>query len=360
VTDPSNSHPQDPPWPTVTVIAPCRNEAGFILQTIQSIQENDYPSDLLEILVLDGMSTDGTRQIVQQISERDPRVRLVDNPHKIVPTAMNIGIREATGNYIVRIDCHARFADDYIRKCIEVSLRTEAANVGGYWRTLPGAVTPVARAIVLATTSPFGVGNSAFRLAENIEREADTVPFGTYRKSLIEKIGPYDERLVRNQDIELNSRLRKMGLKIIISPEIKLDYFNRATFRGIWQQSFNNGLWNPYTVWLTGGSLHLRHFIPMAFVGGIMALSMGALFLGGFLGIFLLGYIALYSICALIAARKQEPARHRTKIPLVMTAFLILHLSYGLGSLWGFVTTPFRFPRRNVPQVGKPLADRRQ
>ena len=359
MTDSRNNNSPNPPWPVVSVIAPCRNEAGFIRQAIQSILENDYPSDLLEILVLDGMSTDGTRQIVQEISEHDSRVRLVDNPHRIVPTAMNIGIREAIGQYIVRIDCHAQFAADYIRKCIEVSLRTGAANVGGYGRTLPGASTPVARAIGLATTSPFGVGNSAFRLGKRVERVADTVPFGTFRKSMFEKIGPYDERLVRNQDIELNSRIRKSGREIIISPDIKLSYFNRATFRGIWQQSFNNGLWNPYTVWLTGGSLHLRHFIPLAFVCGIVALSVGALFRGGVFGIVFLGYLALYSICAFVAARKQEPKKNLSNTPLVMIAFISLHLSYGLGSLWGLLTTPFRFPRRYLSAVGKPLADRK-
>ncbi len=357
--DSLNNTPPPPPWPTVSVIAPCRNEVGFIRLAIKSILDNDYPADRIEILVMDGMSTDGTRQIVKEISEQNPCVKLVDNPHRIVPAAMNIGVREATGEFIVRIDCHSRFPADYIGKCIEVSLRTGAANVGGYCQTLAGADTAVARGIMLATSSPFGVGNSTFRVSGGVQKEVDTVPFGTFRKSLFAEVGPYDERLVRNQDIELNSRIRESGGKIVISPEIQLSYVNRATLRGIWQQSFNNGLWNPYTVWLTGGSLHLRHFIPLAFVCGIVALSVGALFRGGVFGIVFLGYLALYSICAFVAARKQEPKKNLSNTPLVMIAFISLHLSYGLGSLWGLLTTPFRFPRRYLSAVGKPLADRK-
>jgi len=345
--------------PTVSVLAPCRNEVDFIRDAIQSILDNDHPSELVEILVLDGMSTDGTREIVREISVDNPNVRLVDNPHKIVPTAMNIGIKEAKGEYIIRIDSHAEFANDYISKCIEVSRRTQAANVGGYWQTLPGADSRTARAIMLATTSRFGVGNSTFRTSCDVEKEADTVPFGTFRKSLFEEVGPFDERLVRNQDIEMNSRIRKSGGKIIISPEIRLSYFNRATFPGIWQQSFNNGLWNPYTIWLTGSSLQARHFIPLAFVLGIMALSVGVLFHKMFL-VGLIGYLLLYSSCALTAAFRQRPEKNNTTIPLVLSSFFVLHFAYGLGSLWGVVTIPIRFPHRASLKVGQAIPDRRK
>jgi glycosyltransferase involved in cell wall biosynthesis len=352
----ADSQPEN--WPEVSVIAPCRNEAGFVRQAIHSILENDYPVDRLEILVVDGMSTDGTRQIVQEIARQHPRIRLVDNPQEIVPTAMNIGIGEAGGEFIVRMDCHSRFATDYIRKCVEVSRETHAANVGGYLETLPGADTQMARAIMLASTSPFGVGNSAFRITGEKAKEADTVPFGAFRKALFAEVGLYDERLVRNQDIELNARLRKLGHKIIISPEIKLSYFNRATLRGIWQQSFNNGLWNPYTLWLTGRSLQLRHFIPLFFVVGVLAFSLGSFFHGVF-RIGLVGLVALYVSVAFVAACRQRPRVHRTKIYKVMATFFVLHVAYGLGSLWGCLTFPFKFPRRNRSQVGRAQADRR-
>ena len=341
--------------PTVTIIAPCRNEAGFIERTITTILGNDYPADLIELLIVDGMSTDGTRDIVQKIAEKDQRIKLLDNPNRIVPTAMNIGIRTAKGEYIIRIDCHSAFSSNYISKCIEVSKRTGAANVGGYWETMPGADTKTAKAIAAATSSKFGVGNAAFRIGGH-ECEADTVPFGTYRKAIFETVGYYDERLVRNQDIELNSRIRDAGGKIIISPEIKLKYYNRATYRGIWQQSFNNGLWNPYTIWLVGSGLHLRHFVPMVFVFSVILLGLLSIFYWPF--IILLGLdIFTYSFAAIYFAINTGKKRNVSMIR-VFAAYFILHIAYGIGSLWGVLTIPLKFPNRKAKKVGKAIADR--
>jgi len=342
--------------PFVTVLAPCRNEVGFIEKSIKTILENDYPDDLIELLVIDGMSTDGTREIVEKMIEQDNRIRLLNNPRKIVPSAMNIGVKAAKGEYIIRMDCHSIFAPDYISKCIQVSRRTAAENVGGYGVTLPGAETNVAKAIAAATSCGFGVGNATFRLT-GPEQEVDTVPFGTYRKTLFDKIGLYDERLVRNQDIELNSRIIKAGGRIIISPEIKLKYYNRATYRGLWQQSFNNGLWNPYTIWLVGGGLYLRHFIPMFFVLGFMTFSIGALLWWPCRWI-LLGYVLFYlSVAAAFSIRTAK--RTKTSVVLVLWSFICLHVAYGLGSLWAVITIPFKFPNRHKKTAGKPLADRK-
>ncbi len=342
--------------PFVSVVAPCRNESGFVGKAIETILQNDYPEDLMEVLVIDGMSSDGTRDIVKAMMQQDSRIRLIDNPKKIVPSAMNIAIRESRGDYIIRIDCHSSFAPDYISKCIEVSRRTKAENVGGYWITLPGANTDVARAIAAATSCGFGVGNAMFRLAGQ-EREVDTVPFGTYRRSIFEQVGYYDERLVRNQDIELNSRIRKAGGKIVISPEIKLNYYNRATYSGLWQQSFNNGLWNPYTIWLVGSGLYLRHFVPMFFVLGLVTFIIGAFFWWFFKWI-LLGYILFYLSTATVFSIRSA-RRTKTSAILVLWSFVVLHVAYGLGSLWAVITIPFKFPNRHKRTIGKPLTDRK-
>ena len=342
--------------PMVSVIAPCRNEAGFIEKSIKTILESDYPAELIELLVVDGMSTDGTREIVSKMTEQDNRIKLLDNPQKIVPSAMNIGIRAARGEYIIRIDCHSTFASDYISKCIEVSQRTGADNVGGYMTTLPGADTAIAIAIAEASSNKFGVGNSMFRLG-GPEQKVDTVPFGTYRKKLFDKIGLYDERLARNQDIELNSRIRKAGGRIIISPEIKLNYYNRGTYRGLWQQSFNNGLWNPYTIWLVGSGLYFRHFVPMFFVLGLITFAIGA-FCWWFFKWILIGYILLYlSVAAVFSI--QSVQRTKTSVILVLWSFVVLHVAYGLGSIWAVITIPFNFPTRHKRTIGKPLADRK-
>jgi len=328
--------------PMVSVIAPCRNEAAFIEKAVATILENDYPSQLLELLVVDGMSTDGTREIVQEMAKRDGRVKLLDNPRKIVPSAMNIGIQASCGKYIIRIDCHSTFSADYISKCIEVSQRTGADNVGGYIETLPGAETAVAEAIANATSSRFGVGNSMFRLS-GPEQQVDTVPFGTYRRGVFDKVGLYNERLVRNQDIELNSRIRKAGGHVVISPEIKLGYYNRATYCGLWQQSFSNGLWNPYTIWLVGGGLSVRHFVPLFFVLGLMGLAIAAFFWPPVTWM-LLGYILFYlSVASFFAVRESRLKNQRSRIAsalLILWSFVVLHTAYGLGSLWSIITIP--------------------
>lgn len=343
--------------PMVTVIAPCRNEVDFIENTLNSILQSDYPADLIEFLIVDGISNDGTREIVEEMARRDSRIKLLDNPARIVPTAMNVGVKAAKGEYIVRIDCHSQFPPDYITKCIEVSCRTGADNVGGYWTTLPGADTPVAKAIASATSSVFGVGNAMFRLV-GPERQVDTVPFGTYKKELLEKIGLYDERLVRNQDIELNSRIIKSGGRIVISPEIKLNYYNRSTYTGIWQQSFNNGLWNPYTIWLAGGGLSVRHFIPMVFVFSLISLTVASWFFRPTV-ILLTADILLYSsVAAFFAART---AKNSDVSGLrVFWAYIVLHIAYGLGTLWSIITIPFKFPNRHKKAAGKPLTDRKK
>jgi GT2 family glycosyltransferase len=167
------------------------------------------------------------------------------------------------------------------------------------------------------------------------------VPFGTFRRELFDKIGLYDQRLVRNQDIELNARIRKAGGRIIISPDIKLGYYNRVTFRGLWQQSFNNALWNPYTLWLAGRGPSARHFIPMIFILGFMTLAAGAIFLS-FIGWILLSYILLYLSVAFYFSI-QSTRRTNISALLVLWSFVTLHIAYGFGTLWSIVTIPFKF-----------------
>ena len=339
---------------TVSLILPCYNEVDFIEKTVRSILENDYPAELVEILVVDGKSDDGTRGIVERLAAENPRVKLIENPRRITPVAINLGISRSQGDFIMVVSCHAEYAPSYIGKCLEVINRTKADHVGGYMTTLPEKDTQTGRAIAAATTSPFGVGNSIFRLGGS-EREVDTVPFGMYRREVFEKIGLYDERLVRNQDIELNTRLRKAGGRIIISHEIQLTYYNRSTFKGLWQQSFNNGLWNPYTVWLTGGGLSLRHFIPMLFVSGLLALCSGA-FLWSPVKWVLLIYILVYLYSAVFFSIKQG-SRTKTSVFLLLCSYVVLHTAYGLGSLWGVVTIPFKFPHRGKNISSKEPAD---
>ncbi|RPI60931.1 MAG: glycosyltransferase family 2 protein, partial [Planctomycetaceae bacterium] len=271
-----------------------RNERQYVAKCLESVLAQVTNRPDCEILCIDGRSTDGTADIVRQFAQSDTRIELIDNPEQIVPTGMNRGIAQAKGDVIIRLDCHSSYAPDYIEKCLEVLHRTEADNVGGYMQTVPGKDTPVGRAIAVATSSKFGAGGSTFRTA-GPERQADTVPFGCFRRDVFDCFGMYNVRLVRNQDIELNSRIRKGGGKIVISPEIKLTYYNRHTYSGLRQQAFYNGLWNPYTLYIVGGGLRLRHFVPMGFVTTIIALAVAGVW-------FWPAWIALAAVGALYAA----------------------------------------------------------
>jgi len=340
----------------VSVIIPMRNEKAFVRGCLESFVRQLKDRKDIEILCIDGMSTDGTAEIVAEYASADKRIHLVNNPAQITPVAMNLGIKHAIGKFIMVVNCHTEYASDYIDKCLSVINRTGADLVGGYVTTIPINNTPTGRAIVAATSCSFGIGNSKFRLS-GVEQQVDTVPSGMYRKEVHDKIGFYDERLVRNQDIELNHRLRRAGGRIIISPEIKFSYHNRSTYRGLWQQSFNNGLWNPYTVWLTGGGLSLRHFVPMFFVLGLVIITAGS-FLWWPVKWILAGYILLY-LTAAFSFSIRSARQNKTSVFLVLWSFVVLHIAYGFGSLWSIVTIPFKFANRNKKIINKPLADRK-
>jgi len=217
--------------PAVTVIVPCRNEERFIGPCLKSILNCDYPKESLEILVVDGMSTDGTPGIVQEYARQSRDVRLVANPRQTAPAAMNIGLAHAHGAVIVRMDAHAQYPRDYIRQCVETLIHTTASNVGGICQTLPSAPTAKARAIAYALSSPVGVGNSYFRIGTSGPRWVDTVPFGCFRKELFDQIGQFDELLRRNQDDEFNLRISRSGGKLLLLPDVVTKYYALDVFR---------------------------------------------------------------------------------------------------------------------------------
>ena len=323
--------------PTVSVVIPCRDEVLSIEGCIDSLIADSYPKDRLEILVVDGMSMDGTREIVEAYARGHAFIRLLDNPEKITPVALNIGITNAKGELIVLLGAHAACTNEYISKCVKAIGEYAADSVGGILRTLPANDTTMAQAIAIGLSHPFGVGNAYFRIGSSEARRVDTVPFGCYRKEVFDRIGLFDERLVRNQDIEFNTRLRKAGGKIYMTPTIRSYYYARSSLGGLWRQSFQNGRWNIYTTALTGMSLALRHFVPLGFVAGLFGSGLLAISLPTFRWVF--GTTsAVYLVAAIIASLRSPRSKHagsRAFLPLV---FLVLHLSYGLGSLWGMLT----------------------
>jgi glycosyltransferase involved in cell wall biosynthesis len=320
----------------VSVIVPCRNERRFIEKCLDSIIVQDYPKDKSEILVVDGISKDGTREIVKNYSNKYHFIKLLDNPEKFAPSAMNIGINEAKGDIIIRMDAHNRYEKEYISKCVEYLQEYKADNVGGIWVTLPSKDTLVAHSIALALSHPFGIGNSYFRRGVREVKEVDTVPFGCYKKEVFKKIGLFNENLIRNQDIEFNLRLKRTGGKVLLCPDIISYYYARPDLKSLFKQNFLNGFWIIYSLRYANMPFSYRHLVPFAFVLFLSIGSLITLFYKNFL-YFLVGVLSIYGILDIISSLTLSLKRELRCFPYLLVTFPTLHFSYGLGSLWGFI-----------------------
>ena len=346
----------DPTLPLVSVVMPVRNEAAFIEQSLSSVLAQDYPMSQVEILVVDGMSSDGTQQIVEKFVAQSLVLRLLKNADGIVPCALNIGIREARGQWLIRLDAHSIYPPDYIRFCIETAQRTGADNVGGVFITLPRDDSSMARLVQALTTSRFGVGNADYRLDAG-EGPADTVPYGCFRREVFTQVGQFDERLVRNQDYEFNRRLTRACKRIWLNPAIQVKYYNQATLSGLFGQAFGTGKWNPWTWFVAPYAFAPRHGVPGLFVLGLLVV-LGSSFIVHRSWIGLAAIMVPYVVLALVASFQQGRRYGFGLAPLLPFLFLLYHLSYGLGTLWGALrllvgATPVQKIREPWPGAGR-------
>lgn len=317
-------------FPLVTVILPIRNEARYITRCIDAVVSQDYPHTRVEILVVDGMSEDGTRDIVAKFANLDPRVCLIDNPQRIVPTALNRGIRASHGDIIIRVDGHAVIAPDYVRRCIETLEHIEADCVGGSIHTI--GETWMARGIAIAQSSPFGVGSAAFRYA-NTPQYVDTLAFGAYRREVFDRIGLFDEELVRNQDDEFNYRLIRAGGKIWLDPQIRSTYYSRSILRALWKQYFEYGFWKVRVIQKHGRPASWRHMVPAAFVLALLASAILGVILKS--PVFFVALVLFYSLASLAASVWIAAHKGWQYAPILPLAFATMHLAYGMGFLVG-------------------------
>lgn len=335
--------------PVVTLVVPMFNERRRIRGCLESILAQDYPLDRVEVFLLDGRSTDGTPEIAREVIAANPQVsiRLIDNEKRIPAAAMNIGIRQGRGAYLMRLDAHCEAAPDFIRKTLEVLDRTGAACVGPAVTNVGTART--SRAIALAMSSPFGVGDAHYHYLKE-ERAVDGVAYGAYRRSTFDEIGLYDEDLVYAEDNELNDRLTRAGRTVLLSPEIRVRYFTRETMGAFFKQYFRYGRGRTRYVLRAPGSVRLRHLAPFALVG-----VLGASFLVGFLDarawIVLLGVLALWLLGAGIATARIGRAKGGDALPLVPLAFACGHFGYGTGQ-WAGVFALWRGRRAPKPPPG--------
>lgn len=317
--------------PLVSVVIPCRNERAYIGECLDSILRTDYPADRIEVLVADGMSEDGTREIIADRARRDSRVRMLDNPQRTTPHALNAGISAARGSIIMRMDAHSRYPGTYVRQLVESLEQSGADNVGGVCRTLPANESVTARAVAIALAHPFGVGNAQFRVGVQEPTWVDTVPFGCYRRSVFERIGLFDEELTRNQDDELNHRLVKHGGRILLVPNVVVDYFARASIRSLARMYFQYGLFKPLVIRKLGQVLTVRQLVPPLATLALMA----SLVIIPVTRWPFVAFVLTYGSAAIIAALVSKADADLRVRAVLTTAFPAMHFGYGLGFLSG-------------------------
>jgi glycosyltransferase involved in cell wall biosynthesis len=327
--------------PFVSVIIPIRNEEQFIAQCLRSVLDQDYPKDRMEVLVVDGGSEDRSREIITGFSSRYPRIKLLDNPQLNAPAGLNLGIWEAGGDIIVRVDGHCLLEPDYVSQCVRYLWETGADNVGGLMQAVGHGY--VGQAIALAINSFFGSGGSKFHYASK-EQYVDTVYLGAFRRSVFDKVGFFNERLMRNQDYELNYRIRAAGGKILLSPAISSYYYGRSTLRDLWHQYFQYGFWKLEMLQIHPRSVQPRHLVAPLFVFSLFATGLLGFVHSGSFSLFLLA-IASYLLTSLLSSLLIAGRKGWRYFPLLPVAFVVMHFSWGLGFLLGLVRTVISAPR---------------
>jgi len=322
----------------VSIVIPCYNEERFIVSCLDSIIDNDYPKEELEVLIVDGMSNDKTRAFVERYTREYQFIKLLDNPKRITPAAFNIGIKYAKGEVIIIMGAHNVYEKDYVSKCVKHLNGYGADNVGGMMVTLPRNNNLVGKSIVLALSNRFGIGGAAFRIGSEKPRWVDTVFGGCYKREVFDRVGLFNENLVNTQDMEFNTRLRKAGGKILFHPEIVSHYYARSELRSFCKHNLRNGFWAIYPFKFTKiMPVSWRHLVPLAFVSSLIGSGILSFFSQIFLWLFLFifgSYALANAYFSIKIAVREKDFRYLFAMPPI---FAILHVGYGLGSIYGAI-----------------------
>lgn len=326
----------------VSIVVPCYNEEKTIEALLSAILGQTHPLDQLEVVIADGISTDHTRERIAFFQAAHPELdlRVVENIRRTIPAALNQAIEESRGEIISRMDAHAIPAPDYIERCLSALAEGLGDNVGGVIEIRPGADTLIGEAISIATAHPLGVGDARYRTATRA-MEADTVAFGTYHRSLLEKIGKYDETLLVNEDYEFNTRIRKTGGRIWVDPAIRCVYYSRANLRTLARQYFTYGYWKFMMLRRYPETLRWRQALPPVFVSGILMLLLLSTiwaFAGYLLAVILLSYLLILAGGSLSTARRRNKPLLVVGIPI---AIMTMHFSWGSGFMWSMIKSIF-------------------
>ncbi len=326
----------------ISIIIPCRNEEKYIERCLDSVLRNNYPKECIEVFVIDGQSTDATREMINRYTKTNGFIYLMNNSKLTVPYAMNLGIKESSGDYIIRIDSHTEIPDNYFSELIEWSKKLDADNIGVVCITDVKNKNPKSNSIKKVLGSKLGVGNSYFRTGIKEIKEVDTVPFGCYKRNIFEKIGLYNTRLTRNQDIELNKRLKNSNGKIFLIPNLFCKYFARENFSDIGKNNFGNGFWNVLTVYITKNlsSISVRHFVPLIFIFSLI-IPLILILWYPYIGLISVFILILYSLVTISISVKLKD--RDSKFYFILWTFVTLHFSYGFGSLIGLFRIDYLF-----------------
>lgn len=321
--------------PTVTVIVPCYNEARTIGLLLQALYNQTYPRSLFDVVLADGMSSDGTRAAIAEFCRTHPalRVNVQDNPKRNIPAALNVALAAATGEIIVRMDAHAIPEPDYIARCVDDLQAGKGENVGGVWQIAPGAAGWVAQAIALAAAHPLAVGDAHYRHARTAAA-VDTVPFGAFYRRLIDEIGGFDETLLSNEDYEFNARIRQRGGVVWLNPEIRCTYFARPTLKKLAQQYARYGFWKVRMLRRYPDTLRWRQALPPLFVLSALILLLAAIFLP-LARLLLAAQLGGYAfILAWFGVQVARRSANWKMLPGFMAAVTTMHFAWGGAFLW--------------------------
>lgn len=330
---------------SVSVVIPCYNEERYIGKALESLIEQ-YDAGRYEIVVVDGMSEDRTREVVAEFAAAHPGVvRVFDNPQRSIPAALNIGISRARGEVIARMDAHSAPAANYVRRCVELLRDRQAAVAGMSLSIRPGAETRTARAVALAVAHPFGIGDAKYRTVQGGEsaQVVDTVPFGSFRKSTWETVGGFNEELLTNEDYEFYYRIRQRGGRILMDESAACSYFARATIKDLARQYARYGGWKARMIKMHPRSIRLRQMVAPAFVAALLVLGAVGVWWTPALWLLLGAVVAPYAALSLFFALKlARRAGELSLLPLLSLAFFVIHTTWGASFLLGLLHSPER------------------
>ena len=327
--------------PFVSIIIPCYNEQATIRQLLDAVLAQTYPRSQMEIIIADALSQDNTREQINlfQRDHSDLSLRIADNERRTIPAALNLAIKESRGEIIVRLDAHSLPNPEYVERCVQALEEGKGANVGGVWEIHPGGKSWVAESIAVAASNPLGVGDAMYRLNPKAG-PVETVPFGAFRRELIDHIGGFDETLLTNEDYEFNTRVRQSGGVVWLDPQIRSIYFARASFRELARQYGRYGFWKWRMLKRYTNTIRWRQALPPLFVASLIALIIMSFWFS--FARWLLSIEIILYLLALIAASVQAGFRNHKLFLLVglPLSISIMHLSWGSGFLFSFISSP--------------------